>query len=278
MDTAEPIETGAERLARLTRRAGEATEDRSFAVYHIHHATEVTEAGDPLPVYVGKSGSAARCRHWRRNADVTAMGRAGLLRKPVIVANGLTLDEAYELEVAEIARIGRADLGEGPLRNRCDGGAGVPRHIKPAWLVAKMRATPMHANSRAALDKANKGRKLPPWHVEKLIAAKRGKPGRGYTPEQRERMSQAMKASPKHAAAIAAREAKWREPGFVDPRSKPRSPKWLASNAAMLAERNRSPEMRARTAERNRARRAAKLAPPTMPVEPAAPLTTMENA
>ena len=62
--------------------------------------------GDDAPavVYVGKSGAAYRCRHWHnRNSDVTAMGKAGLLRKPRRMAEGLTETEAFDLERATIA-------------------------------------------------------------------------------------------------------------------------------------------------------------------------------
>lgn len=102
-----------------------ARERRRYGVYVIEHVSETDTAGEPLVVYVGKTSNAYRRRHCVSSAAVVAMGEAGLLRQPRVIAEGLTEAEANDLECATIARYGRKDLGLGPLLNRSDGGAGV---------------------------------------------------------------------------------------------------------------------------------------------------------
>jgi hypothetical protein len=54
------------------------------------------------------SGSGGRDRNWgKRNAAVIALGKSGMLRKPVCVAYGPTEDEAFAEEDRLIALYGR---------------------------------------------------------------------------------------------------------------------------------------------------------------------------
>lgn len=78
--------------------------------------------------YVGKGrGNRAyrkdRGRHWK--AIVEKHGRT-----VEIVANGLQEQEAFELERSIIAKIGRRDLGLGPLVNYTDGGDGASGAVR----------------------------------------------------------------------------------------------------------------------------------------------------
>ena len=214
-------------------------------VYLIHHATSVDTDGNPLIVYVGKSGTAARCRHWRnRNAAVLALGEAGLLRKPVVVASGITLDEAFALEISEIARIGRKDLGLGPLENRCAGGRGVrnPNEGRREAISARSRspeniAAMQSPQARAKSAASRRGKKMPPEAVEKaaashrgrkrsaetranISAARKGKPGRPMSDENRAALlagSRIMLADPVRKAAKAAKLSAYRTGRALSP-------------------------------------------------------------
>src|SRR6266576_3403949 len=79
---------------------------------------------DGSPFYVGKGSSQKRChdrssrnRHWRN-----IVAKHGLLVE--IVMSCRTDVEARLQEVLLIAKIGRCDLGKGPLVNKTDGGDG----------------------------------------------------------------------------------------------------------------------------------------------------------
>lgn len=82
--------------------------------------------------------SSRYCKDCGRNTHfrnkVTRIQACGL--DPIITFpfHSLTEDEAYIIEVEEIARIGRKDLGKGPLVNWSDGGEGPSgmRHSQEA--------------------------------------------------------------------------------------------------------------------------------------------------
>ena len=191
--------------------------ERRFYVYIIEHATEADEAGEPVVVYVGK-GAGKRDRHRQRssNADISAMGKAGLLRRPRRIAEGLTESEAFDLEKETIALYGRADLGLGPLRNLTDGGAGTSN---------------LAAASRAKISTTSRGRVVADDTRARLSAASTGRPVTAETTAKRLATLAATMADPdyihhntgrKHspevvARAKAARAAARLAPGFVDP-------------------------------------------------------------
>jgi hypothetical protein len=70
--------------------------------------------GEPTRPYETKH----RNNHW--NNTVNKIGY-----EVVIIKEGLTWEEACEWEISEIRRIGRRDLGLGPLVNMTDGGEGT---------------------------------------------------------------------------------------------------------------------------------------------------------
>lgn len=88
-----------------------------FLVYRI-------DSLDGSPLFIGKVRGRLCRRSHRQGPAITASIAAGLTRDPVIVAAHLTEAEAYALQRALIAEIGRADLGLGPLLNATDGGPG----------------------------------------------------------------------------------------------------------------------------------------------------------
>lgn len=90
-----------------------------FYVYlHTHH-----DAGYPVVFYVGKGQGK---RAWRRDSrskmwhNVVAKHGCDV----VIHSEGLTEEQAFELETRLIQNIGRRDLGTGPLVNLSNGGQG----------------------------------------------------------------------------------------------------------------------------------------------------------
>jgi hypothetical protein len=81
-----------------------------------------------IPCYIGKgSGLRWRRHNWNSgNPHLKAIAKQARGKLPVIIIrDGLTADEAFAIEVAFIAAIGRADLGTGPLVNLTDGGDGT---------------------------------------------------------------------------------------------------------------------------------------------------------
>jgi len=86
-----------------------------YVYYHVREKdSEVAPAGTPY--YVGKGcGNRAWNKRKFRPTNPSYI---------VIIAQNLTESEAFELEMSEIARWGRIDLGTGILRNKTNGGEG----------------------------------------------------------------------------------------------------------------------------------------------------------
>ena len=94
-------------------------EGASMNIYYVYYYlrskdSDIAPAGTPY--YVGK-GCNNRAWQTRKNKpkDYNCI---------VIIAANLTENEAFELEISEISRLGRVDLGTGILRNRTNGGEG----------------------------------------------------------------------------------------------------------------------------------------------------------
>jgi hypothetical protein len=85
--------------------------------------------------------------------------KAGGNLPAIIIRNGLTEVEAFEIEIALIAAIGRADKGLGPLANMTDGGDGSSDLARTGGhaLMRKLdRETRIEKARRAGLDPKNK--------------------------------------------------------------------------------------------------------------------------
>jgi len=111
--------------------------------------------------YVGKgNGRRAFCidqrlenRHYC--AVIRKLAGIGLCVKVEVVRKGLSEHDAFKLERRLIERIGRSDLGAGPLVNQSDGGEGS-------------FGTLVSAKTRALLSKQRRGVPKSPEHRAKL--------------------------------------------------------------------------------------------------------------
>ncbi|TET11561.1 MAG: hypothetical protein E3J82_05530 [Candidatus Thorarchaeota archaeon] len=142
----------------------------NFYVYHYCDPESRT------PFYIGKGkGRRAFCHlnNCNRPCDsnystlfyrkLRKMLSAGA--KPIIkiVKDRLGEKEAFDLEASDIKRIGRRNLGEGPLTNLTDGGEGASGHRHSEESKLKMReailGTVRSKKTRQRMREANLGRK-----------------------------------------------------------------------------------------------------------------------
>lgn len=116
---------------------------------------------DGSPYYIGK-GKHVRAwkNHTRRNGTDLLPGEDRI----VILAHRLTDDEAQLLEKKLISQFGRADLGEGILRNLTNGGEGTSGSIVSTETLIKKSA-------------ALKGRKMGPHSEERKKKIGNGRRG-----------------------------------------------------------------------------------------------------
>ena len=94
--------------------------------------------------YIGK-GKGKRDKDLKRNNRyfmhiVAKLEREGLAPKVERIADGLTEQEAFDIERAEIARHGRLDMGMGTLVNLTDGGEGQSGYVPSKETVARHAA------------------------------------------------------------------------------------------------------------------------------------------
>lgn len=129
---------------------------------------------DETPYYIGK-GSGRRAY-----STVRAIKRPKDDNRIVILQEGLTEQEAFDLESWLIGGLGRKDLGTGILRNRSAGGEGA---AGAKW----------SEESRKKLAKTNTGKKHSEESKRKMAAKA---VGRKDTEETRRKKSVASKARP----------------------------------------------------------------------------------
>jgi len=125
---------------------------------------------DGTPYYIGK-GKAGRA--WHRSKDETQ--KPTDVSRIIIIAAELCEEDAFLLEIVQIALHGRKDLGTGILRNRTNGGEGPSGYT---W------TSEHHKNfSAATLGKPSKlkGTKLKPAHAARSAATRRGMKQPGIT-------------------------------------------------------------------------------------------------
>lgn len=134
-----------------------------------HYVYVLFRPWNGIPCYVGQGVGRRAWKHQGRGANHPNAHLAAIFSKAngevpvVIVREGLTQDEALQLEVALIAAIGRGNAG--PLANLTDGGEGT----------VGLR-TPKSAEHRRKIGEAQRGKKIPPAVIQKILETKRARP------------------------------------------------------------------------------------------------------
>lgn len=155
---------------------------------------------DGTPYYIGKGTG----KRWQEKHTVNVPPKDRVR----FVADRLTEQEAWDLEIALIAKYGRKDLGTGILRNLTNGGDGASGHVHSTETKAKMSKIKTVENAKRkqegwtypdsakkAISEMQKGKPKPKEWVDavsnalnsrsdseklawkaKLSAAKKGKP------------------------------------------------------------------------------------------------------
>jgi len=170
------------------------------------------------PFYIGK-GINGRHREHRREAAallhksgrkthkvniIHKLWNQGLDFEEDIIAQNLSEQEAFELEIEAISLYGRIDNGNGCLTNLTNGGDGAAGCFQSPEKRKKLsiaNSGPNHRNygkslpdkTKEKIRKANKGRPVTKEAKEKMSLAKKGKPNHPQTPESRKKISQARK-------------------------------------------------------------------------------------
>lgn len=179
-----------------------------------YYAYLYSDPRDGSPFYVGKGhGFRARKHLWRGPAgpvrDRIAAIRADGLEPHLTVAACTDEAEAFAVERALIAALGRLDDGTGTLLNRTAGGQGSARRRgfrhtdeTKARIRASMKGRPLTDQHRARIGAANKGRQFSDEAKARSLAQRK-------TPEARARNSERAKATvtPERLAEMAARAA-----------------------------------------------------------------------
>jgi hypothetical protein len=117
-------------------------------------------------------------------AKLRAIAEAGLEPDVRKVFDGLSLEQALNLERQEILRHGRLDLGTGPLCNRTAGGQGTIGYKHRAATRLLLSAQRKGKAQTEAQLRANRGRKQSKQAREKISRATKGH--RWHTAEQLE--------------------------------------------------------------------------------------------
>ena len=131
---------------------------------------------DMTPYYIGK-GKGNRINEGHNVA-------LPIKERRVIIAENLSEQEAFDLEIDLIAKYGRKDLGTGILRNQTDGGDGASGNIHTAETIAKMKVAANKReqkkkqegwtypeSARKAISEMQKGKPKPKEWVDNVAAA-----------------------------------------------------------------------------------------------------------
>lgn len=174
---------------------------------------------DMTPYYIGK-GSNNRINEGHNVA-------IPIKKRRVIIADNLSEQEAFDLEIKLIAKHGRKDLGTGILRNQTNGGDGASGNRHSEETKAKMRAEAKKReqkkkqegwtypeSARNAISEMQKGVSKPKEWVDNVAAALNNR-----TEEEK---------------------AEWKEKIAATKRGKPRSEETKAKiRATLLAKKNK---------------------------------------
>lgn len=147
---------------------------------------------DKTPRYVGKG---CKQRVWDQiqaiqpNTQTTRMLKKRFDEGFICIPKIIWVDseaEAFELEKLLISEIGRQDLGQGPLFNHTDGGAGGRIYLTPEAeqsrrerIRASKKGAKRSALTCARMSAARLGKSQP-----KISAALKGKPGNSWSKER----------------------------------------------------------------------------------------------
>jgi NUMOD3 motif len=143
-----------------------------------------------VPIYVGR-GQGTRIRHHLRYTALYARKRPhpfhhklrsilekGFKPKFYKVKEGLTAEEANNLEIELIKKIGRKDLGLGTLLNLCDGGEGLLNMSESHKSIIRQTHTGKvnSIETKRRMSVAKKGIRLTDEHKLNLSKSLKGKP------------------------------------------------------------------------------------------------------
>lgn len=161
-------------------------------------STSVPNAPKGTPYYVGKGKDR---RAWTKHKTAP---RPLDLNNIQVICEGLTEDQALQIEIMHIKLWGRIASGTGILRNLTDGGEGVSGYKQPAHVIAKRVATLKAKNwghteqTKELLRKASASR----THTDetKRLLSEKGT-GLKRSEETRKKMSIAKMGVPKPMSA-----------------------------------------------------------------------------
>ena len=129
-------------------------ESESYYVYAYVRAVTSKNGEAGTPYYIGKGKSD---RAWAEHTTVWVPKDRSRI---VMIRENLTETESFELEISEIAKHGRLDLGTGILRNLTNGGEGssgcVPTPEARARQSASMKKHYEDPEARAKTSAAQK--------------------------------------------------------------------------------------------------------------------------
>jgi NUMOD3 motif len=191
-------------------------ERRDFYVYVIFRPNGV-------PCYVGKG----KGRRWKRHALQPCnihlkhiYANAGGALPTVKVGEKMTEDEAFAVEIAFIAAIGREERG-GPLVNKTDGGEGPSGWVPSAEWREHRRKCATQAWQELGM-------------AERLAEINRGKkyPGRPHTDESKRRISESLKGNTHTLGYKRSEESKIKQSAST--KGKPKTPQHAANISAGL--------------------------------------------
>lgn len=148
-------------------------ESRDFYVYAFLRSADSASGPKYSPYYIGKGKGRRAYSPQRRGAPRPASSSF-----IVFIQEGLTEQEALDLEKYCIALYGRVDLGTGILRNLTDGGEGISGFTFSEETIRRLSeintGKEMPQSTRDKISAAMSGRTLPE-KTRKLISQRRAK-------------------------------------------------------------------------------------------------------